>query len=205
MTRRRIIIPPFTAPALSLFAATGATTTTFNPFDKSVNLDLSNGNLTVTENAVTANGDLVRSIAHYPTGVYYAESTVDVFNNAYAVGPLVCNSSAILTNAPGDSVNGLSYDSDGHIRGNAGAININTGVTFGQGDRIGVEVDCSGRTFRVRVNGGAWSVLADISFITGDLYYAVYCYNNVGNQITTNFGATAYVDTPPATAVNWGN
>jgi len=176
--------------------------TTFNPADKSANLTLSNGNLTVAENTNTVNGDEARSIAHHSTGKYYAESTIDVFANAFGAGVAVCDASLIITNGTASTAHGASYDSDGWIRGNNGNL-VNTGVTFTTGDRIGSEVDCDARTFRVCKNGGSWSSLADISYITGELYYACYCYGTVNNQITTNFGATAYVDTPPVGASNW--
>lgn len=180
----------------------GGNACTYDSLNTSPNITLSNGSRTLEQISANAFGDSSRSVAHHSTGVYYNETLINEAAGTDNVAVGVCNSSFDLTNNPLGDANSAGYYSDGNIYTTVSI--LNTGVTYTTGDRIGVEIDVGAKTMRVRKNGGSWSSLADVSFITGDFYFAGFVFTiGVSAKLTTNFGETAYVDTPPVGASDW--
>jgi len=182
-------------------AAGSVATTTFDPSNTSADVTLSNGNLTLTTNTIPRT-PCTRSIAHHGSGIYYTEVAVTTAANAYDICIGVCNSSFPTTGGSihlGTDANSAGiWVGDQVIYGNGNSNLRSTGITYAAGDRIGVEIDKTNQTMRIRKNGGAYSLTASLSFITGDYYFVIESFNSTS---TTNFGGSAYTDTP--TGSNW--
>src|SRR4051794_13195894 len=113
-----------------------ATYATWNPSDKSTNLTLSNGNLTM----VTANSSdwrMVRSTVGVTSGKWYWEITFDNAADATVIG--IANATAALDSTPGDAGSWYYYSATGNKQHSS--VNSAYGATFTTGNIIGVALD----------------------------------------------------------------
>jgi hypothetical protein len=176
---------------------------TWNPAD-SVNITLSNGNLSAANNNVSGGG--TRATVGKSTGKYYWEVKVDVWAGANS-WPGVIQSAVGL---PGSlfTAGTSGVNSTGQIYVNtAGTSSLLGGRA--SGDTIGIAVDFGARLLWMRVApAGSWngSGTADpatgvgglnINALTGTLF-PVFNGFAVGDKATVNLGATAFSGVVPS-------
>lgn len=169
-----------------------------NPNDKSANVALSNANLTMTVSAagqnVTRSGDAI-------SGKQYAEITLNHSVNTYGVGVGIANAAASLGTWLGNDANGIVYFIGGPTAHNNATV-ADTEYWWGDGNIACLAVDNDAGLLWVRKNNGYWNNNAsanpatgvggiNISAITGARFFATYG-EFVGDQVTANFGATAF-------------
>lgn len=183
-------------------------TTTLDSGTLGPSLALSNGNLTVTSSG--ANTSTVRSVASHATGTYYCEITLGTAANAL-VGS--CASTQLNNNYVGQTANGS---------GCQGAWQNGTGITTGPamvaGHTYGYALDATNRTeWLLDITGGTgqWNSNATANPATNTnghivpagmssgAIFAAMTPAGASDSATYNFGATAYVGTPPSGFVNW--
>lgn len=163
---------------------------TWNPSDKSTDYTLSNADLTVTHSAL-GNWSALRANMGKSSGKWYWEYTCDLLDvTTYLLG--VGNSSMSLLSYVGSDVNGWGYQDIGLKYNSAGAA---YGVQYFQSNVIGVALDMDAGTLEMFVNGVSQGVM--YSGLTGTIYPAASLFKQ-GNQMTANFGATAFAYTVPA-------
>ena len=178
---------------------------------------LSNGNLTVTHVTTAANAG-VRSINPQSAGKYYFEVTVGAvhgtFDCAGIMDPTVAYS-VVAVNA-GSSCCTFQFTS-----GNASANNasVSSGLgAFAANDILGFAVDLTARKFWLRKNGGNWlnQVIGSQNPATGTGGLTVGAgvtsfvpmvgwgsSGTAGDNMTANFGNTAYNAAAPSGFGNW--
>ncbi len=187
---------------------------TWDPVNISVNLSLSNGNLTVTSSSSVGNKH-TRATVSQSSGTYYNEIQVNAAplgTSGWGIGLL--NSSEIFTNYLGQTNNSIGWFGDGQVfLNNTSIITIQT---FAAGDTLSMATNVSLQLVWFRTNGGNWNndILANqnpatntggISFaaITGSVYPGNEVEDN-GDIGTVNFGATSYAESVPTGYINWG-
>jgi len=170
-------------------APSTTSTATWNPSDKSANVDLSNGNLTAAWTPGKAG--LVRDTISKSTGSWYFEVTVSVVTAGDP--PLIglANSSAPLGGSLGNDRNGVCYLS-GYIYNNS--VIISTAATFTAGDIISVLYNATNSTISFYKNGTLQYTASGANVPTGPLFAAVYCSTGglSDTAVIVNFGATAF-------------
>ncbi len=184
---------------------------TWNPSDKSANATLSNGNLTV----ISSNGSTagVRATTSHTTGQYYWEIRVDADGGGFDVAATVLTGASSLTAA--DANNNEYFNGNGQIW-IAGSLNSTyPGAIATVGNVIQVAVDLTAREMWMRgdigtqwnSNGSAFPTTPGSGLplpVTVAIFPGVQLNAAAGSaQLTANFGATAYVNTPPAGFGNW--
>lgn len=197
-------------------AAGGGGTTTWNPSDKSVNITLSNGNLTASDGASGFNG--VRGIASHSTGLYYYEIVVSASGNTGLDLLGIGNASASLVDFTGDNNNSIGYGGDGKIWLNGGNPTGSPIQSYVVGDIIGVATDMthikmwfknitqvSGWNNDVIGNQNPATNTGGISFSTmaAGPWFPQASLEGATSVMTANFGATAYTGTAPSGFGNW--
>jgi hypothetical protein len=182
--------------------------TAFNTWDpaNSNNVSLTGGNLIATSTAGGFAGftQALGGIHAHGAGKFYWEITIgSTFSNwlgFYAPsGTSWPNGTVQVTPTGGISVNGT---------------NVGGGPTFGTGSIVQFAVDFDHNTFWWRVGGGGWSqggdpainnlgfnISAATSYASPDIVAA--SFQNSGESVTANFGASAYANTPPSGFGNW--
>ena len=184
-------------------AATAFTYSTWNPSDKTSNITLSNGNLTVTTTATANQG--IRGTLSRSSGKFYFEYTQGS-SAANRVG--IADATHVLTTGLGlDSVSS-GYSTVGSIY-YATSLNV-AGVTYTTGDVIGVAVDITNGLIYYAKNN-TWQSSANPSAGTGGLAYvtaaAVFpAWGTLTANVTSgtlNVGATAFSYTPPTGFSAW--
>lgn len=186
------------------------TTTTLDPVNSTANQVLSLGNLKDTGGA---NG-IALSIAGHSSGKYYWEVTTGAVSNT-GLGAL----SAIQSLASGQyisgSVNSLAVFSSGWNGAGGG---ITTSPANVAGHTYGLALDVNNRTIWIidwSLGSPTWNAngtanpatntngaILPAGMTSGVLYAGVTC-AGAGDNVTFNFGATAYVGTPPSGFGNW--
>lgn len=194
-------------------AAVAPSTTTLDPANKGTSQTLSNGNLTVTG---TGSDGIVRSIANHSSGKYYLEFTTG--SNSIGNGGVgVINSSGNLnTFIAGDSNNaGVAYGASTTWHGAVSGTTTSPG--YANSHVYALAIDVGNRTGWIKdlTAAGNWNsnVSADPATNTNGATFtgalasgALYAMASMGlaaDIATFNFGATAYVGTPPAGFGNW--
>ncbi len=180
------------------------------------NVSLSTDKLTATHTNTTTDSG-VRSTANKTTGKFYFEVTMTNVHGAFdCVGVLVA--AGTYANLVTGSINcSCCYRNTGAIYSG----NISSGKTLGAiavGDVIGVAIDLTARRGWFRKNGGLWNGLALTSENpntgTGGVVMAATVANApavgfggtgtaAGDNMTANFGATAYNVPAPTGFLNW--
>lgn len=188
---------------------------TWNPSDKTSNLTLSNGNLT----AVSANGAIcgVRSTTSHTTGKFYWEVSIDIDDGSvsgYAIGVAALTGSSSLTAA--DAGNDIYFNTSGavFILG-SNTFNFPNSIS-GVGHVIQLAIDVDNRLMWVKgnisttwngsgaSNDPATGIGGQSLPATGAIFAGVYIQAAAASaQITVNFGATSYANSPPSGYGNW--
>jgi hypothetical protein len=200
--------------------ATGTVSNTPNVYwsatNKSAAATLSNSNLTGSHNGGSGDNAMGRSDTIL-TGKTYYELTVNQDTNASS-GPGLANATEVYNVSgrwPGQTVNTVGFYSDGsvyHNWGSTGTTHATGYATYTTGSRLGIAVDIPNGKIWIRVNNGNWNNNAahDPATNTGGLDFAsligtgnIYHLFNVHTggtpgQVTANFGASSFVDTPPS-------
>ena len=166
--------------------------------DKGSEVTLSNGDLTAS--FALASTMSTRATFARSSGKWYWEITVGTTRHVQ-IG--VGNASAVLTAGGGFGFatdnNGVAISFNGFIQKNDLAIAPDSGAPFvlNEGDVIGVALDLDARTVAWNKNGGAYCSIGGSKVPTGDLYPMVGGASNGPSSCTANFGATAFVHSPP--------
>jgi len=199
----------------------GSATTTLNPADMSGTGVLTNGNLTFKNNNGSDARIGVRSIGGHTKaggGKYYFEWTLNTNISQFSCGgisPVTQAYSTFTFNGAGGS--GAATDGSGgmYVNGNINVVQNSGGTVLGDSNGMAIDFD----NLKMWVYAGAagqWNsgTLAaqnpatntggmNISALAADTYYVtVQLYGNQ-NQVTLNFGGSAYTFTRPAGFSNW--
>lgn len=162
---------------------------TWNSADKSPDVTLSGGNLTI--DSASASNEGVRATIGKSSGKWYWEVTIVDRDFGY-VG--VAAASETLDNRYiGQGANGWSYRSDAVKLNNASATAY--GATFVDGDVIGVALDLDAGSIVFYKNGVSQGTA--FTGLSGTLYPANSIGAGTSAQHTANFGASAFSYTPP--------
>lgn len=165
--------------------------TTLNPSDIGTNMTLSGGNDVVTIGSIGGfrSG---RAIQSFSTGKWYWEIKITNIGSGGANECLVGigTSAATLGNYLGSDTFGWAYDSSGQKQHGSGPA---YGATFTTGDVIGIALDLTAGTITFYKNGISQGVA--FTGISGTLFPMVS--GGANAVMTCNFGATAFVYTPP--------
>lgn len=180
--------------------------TSLDPANKGANVSLSNGNLTGT--ATSSANSITRSIASHTSGKYYCEVTIGTAANT-AIG--ICNSAAALTEYI-TQLGTHSCGTFGTAYGGAGGTTTAPALTAGHVLGIAVDIGNAAMWIKDITAAGNWNANGTANpatnvngatfSCTGTVYVATTLGNNADN-VTYNFGATAYTGTPPAGFGNW--
>ena len=193
--------------------AVTAPTTSFDPAAKNPNITLSNGNLTVKQTGSNGTSVCVRSLASHSSGKYYCEFRADTVAFGEQINIGIVDSTIDLTaGAYQLGLDGHScgcYFNDNRIRGFTTAGNSGVGLTNGLWNAMAFDID--GGKLWFRDNAGVWQNSGDpaagtnpsISAIPGATWFVLMGWTVINDQITWNFGATAYTFTPPVGFKNW--
>lgn len=170
--------------------SSGTTYATWNPSDNSTNVTLSGGNLIQT--ITPASNSATRSTISKTTGKWYWEVTINTAGNA-VVG--IANNTEVLDAfypTPGAGPEGAGYRQAGNVYNSA--TSVATAASYTSGDIIGVALDTSISTVYFYKNNTLVATYA-YSFTGG-----IYAMNGgkSGSNMTTNFGASAFVYSPPS-------
>ena len=204
--------------------------TTFDPNQTDPNATLSVGNLITTTNCTGAPGCgsngyfSTRSIANNSTGKFYNEFTWNSYGSCN-LGVGNCVGQTIYGIGNSNAAEEMGFDSNNSIAlfDNTTTFYANSApaggslTTFQPVTIIDLAVDIDDKLIWERVAGGNWNGNASsnpangasdccgVSFsaITGPFYVYASTHDWSGIQITANFGATAYANTPPAGYANW--
>lgn len=175
----------------------------WNPADKYADLVLSSGNLTV--NSTTSVWGGVRATQGKSSGKWYFETTIDVETGTSNRHIGVANSSWALSVLLGYELAGAGWGFRDSGANGASYYNKSatafTGLTNNTGDVVMVAFDMDTGKLWWGVNG-IWS--GDPSAGTGEAYaslagtlYPALSLIGITDQITANFGATAFMYTVP--------
>lgn len=188
--------------------------TTWNPSDKSTNVTLSNGNLTATGSEASGIYFWSRSTTSKNSGKHYLESTVGSFGGgapsggfAAALGTALVGSN--LNDYLGQAANTSAYYDDGSVYVNNAV--VATLAAYVNGDVIGLALDLDAGKGWYSKNGvfasgnPAAGTGAHFTFTAGTTLYAGFTLHieSPADQITTNFGATAFNASPPSGFIAW--
>ena len=178
------------AGSLTASAAGGLTPTTWNPADKSVNCNLSNGNLTATSGG--GDNGPVRSVFGAPAGKFYWE-----LQYSGAVPILgVALPSWVLTDYPGYGANSIGFYGAGTPKKVKDAVPTNYGATWSPGAVLSVMLDMDSKTITLAVGGTPQGVM--FSGLAGTYHAASGSSSSSNAIVTANFGGSAFVYAPPA-------
>lgn len=202
----------FCIPANAIFFS-GAfpTTTTWSGSDKAASISLSAGNLTAN---ISSDGALQsgRSIASRTSGLIYFE---DIYQGNGSSGGVIVgavNATPALVSTPyflGQDNDSVGAYFTGDILRNGIVVGSFSSSTLATNDVVGTALNINTKLIWFRKNNGGWNndIIAnqnpalglggiDVSAITGAIF-AGYTLQNTTDQVTANFGATSYAQTPP--------
>jgi hypothetical protein len=206
--------------AISAAIDSSVTYATLNPAQVHYGGTLSNGNLTGSFG--DSNGGISSTAAFVPNASlhHYYEATINTLATGSSIDSIEIgiNLPAYIGGAPPgityvDPINSVALVSDGTMQAGQSVV-ATTGVTFVAGDTVKIYMAPGGGMYVGKVGAG-WPAGHDPT-VSGDTpYYTVpsgswrpaiggYAIGNpAGDVITVNFGATAWMDTPPTGAVGW--
>ncbi len=180
-----------------LMAAAGATAApvyaTWDPSQKGADVSLSGGNLTAFSNYVGVGAHCVRSTIGKTSGKWYWEVTVGAIAGG-GVFPMlgICRAAFAITTA---DFPGSTADAAGYYGGTGqrfqGAGGVAFGATYTTADVIGFALDATTRAVNVYKN----NVLQGVMSLAGS--DDIYASGVESSTVTANFGASAFVYTPP--------
>lgn len=169
---------------------------TWNPADSGAGITLSGGNLVVSGNGVSLTS--IRSTIGKSAGKWYWEitRTSGTVIEAGEIG--VCKATDNIGTYVGFNATGYAYEYSGTV-GGSNKVNNNLFTIYDvsgyclAGGVVGIALDMDTGTIGFYLNGVYLGVA--FSGLTGTFYAALTPWNDV---ITTNFGASAFVYSPPA-------
>ncbi len=188
----------------------GSSTTTFDPANSYTpanggNQTLSNGNLTVTGTGV----GIARTVANYATGKYYCEFTCGQVGNA---GVGLMTSLQLMSSYMSGNLDSIAVGYGGAWQG-GNASGTTTAPLLAAGKTYGLAFDATARLVWLKniTDAGDWNDNGSSDPATGSLgcsfnsgimatgvvYVGCTCANS-GDNMTFNFGATAYAGTAPS-------
>jgi hypothetical protein len=185
---------------------------TFNPSDKSSNVTLSNGNLTMSIGGSLPFSD-ARTTVSNSTGTAYFEASINGAAQHYGVG--VCLGTYNLsTNFNSGGTGACIVDGTGTVYLNGSAVSgVSVGSWTSSSQIVCVAVDFSNRLIWFRVNAGNWNGSGTANpatgtggiSLTGSLasgaLFGVGSMNTGftgGELLTANFGATSFSQSVPS-------
>jgi hypothetical protein len=188
------------------------TGTTWSASDKASNVVLSNGNLTVGANSITAGA--VRSVASKVSGKWYFETTwTNPTGGAGSNGVGIATATAPLSGGgaslPGNGTGGCVVFVGGNVFFNGVVSGVNIGAVA-NGQTTCVAIDLVNSSIWFRINGGIWnnsgtanpaSNIGGISILTlfpGNPAFAVVTTNGTVPSCVANFGMSAFTQAVPA-------
>ena len=164
---------------------------TLNPLDESASAGVSNANLTTTG---TNAGWVVRGSVAMTSGKWYWEQTQDFGGAAGWCG--IASDTASLSSQPAfDSQQWAYYGGSGNKYN--GAANSAYGVTWTNGDVIGVALDMDAGTLAFYKNGVSQGVAYSTGIVGKTFFAAVSFGSAVSYSETLNFGQRPFSYTPP--------
>lgn len=199
--------PRVTAP--KFVSGGGGSTTTWSATNKNSDFVLSNGNLTATTSVNTGATSIGLATSAVTTGQKrYFEVTVNSLSSQASAGLALSGVSFTYGRWLGEGSDSVGYENNGNVYTSGGQ--IGTVGAYGSGAVISVAVDFAAGKVWFRLNGGNWdgsptdnpatNTGGFTHGITGSLYpgYMLQYDNTTPCQVTANFGATAFVYTPPS-------
>jgi len=197
----------WTYAAPSGFGEATAPAVTWNPLDKHANVELSNGNLTAGLSASFSNGALVRATVSKDAGKWYWEITCHS-NPSFTMTGMGSSTEPLdrhLAQWGSGRLDAYGYRNSGNVRELVdGAADVKaSGITYGINDVIMIAVDFDAGKIWWGKNG-TWVLSGDPgagtneswSSVSGEFFPAV-SQTSDADSVTANFGATAFVYTPP--------
>jgi hypothetical protein len=197
--------------------ATAPSFTTWNPSAVGINITLSNGNLTTTEGSGGGN-QAFRSVASHSTGLFYYEAVVSTAGNIGTCELGIGNGSANLNSFTGSDNNSIGAAGSGSVWFNNANPTGSPIQVYSAGNIIAVAVDMTHTKiwWKNLTTGSGWNndVIGNqnpatntggISFSTMGAapWFAMGSTGAASDVSTVNFGASAYVGTPPSGFGNW--
>ena len=179
---------------------------TLDPANKGAGITLSGGDLIATKSSGTG-WQMARATAGKTTGKYYFEATWNEFSGSF-VGIGLGDQDASVNNFFGADGNGLIVINNGEVYA-IGAL-LTTIQTSAEGQVSGFAFDADAKLVWMRTNGGNWNNngsanpatgVGGIAFpgsMSGTYYAGLGVQNSPNDQMTANFGATAFAGTPPS-------
>jgi len=175
---------------------------TWNPSDKSSSINLSNGNLTLSTSSTAAS--YVRANIGKSTGKYYFElsmTTVQSTNNPDIVVGVGSSSEPLTYPFPGSGsgvgfTNLINGQGQGRVYHNGGYVNASP--YYLSGGLVGVAVDLNAGIVAYYVNNSLAYTSPSSTLTSGVTYYPMIGSQNNPQQVTANFGASAFSYTPPS-------
>lgn len=166
---------------------------TWSPVDKSVQLTLSNSDLTVITGA-SGSYNNIRGTVGKISGKWYYEVTMGA---SASVGIGFANLTAALSgsNYFGADTNSVAMYANGGVYYNGGNSGSGTLLPFTSGSVVGIALNLDARTITVSVDGVQGIVSSSLP--TGTLYPG-WSASTAGNTSTINFGAAPFKYGPPA-------
>jgi hypothetical protein len=207
-----------TAAASSTQDATvvsGAVPVTWNSSDKSANILLSGGNLTVACSTNTDNA--VRGTRAGATGKLYFEASYNTTLTGADTAVGIATAAAVLTSVGSSASNAaLAYfDAGGAIWYNGSSAGKSLGGTQTGGDVVCVAVDMTNKKIWFRRNAGLWNNTAGndpatntggisiSSLFTANAAYPIATVNSSTPLVATNFGASSFAQAIPSGFLSW--
>lgn len=172
----------------------------------------SNGNLTGTHNAIDTTPTGVRSTANRASGKYYFEITVSQYNGSGDAAGIITS-----TGTYADMINSVRECMSVIVSsGNIWSNNTSSGKTVGPlaaGAVLGFAIDLTARKAWARKGAGNWNGDVTHNPATGAggvtlpatvSFAPAFGFNSwVGDNMTGNFGATAFANAAPSGFGNW--
>lgn len=199
------------APSEAADAINVGTQSTLNPSDKAVDLTLSGGNLTATRGAGTGHAN-VRSTTSKASGLVYAEVTADTVNATtfeHGIVGLLAAEGGLTTYLGNQTPFSFGYFADGNEY-HDGGFNLISGGTVSSAEVLGVAIDFDTGKAWVRDAGGyagggdpAAGTSPTYSFTPGTSFYLAVGTYGSGDQVTINFGGSAFAYTVPSGYSAW--
>src|SRR5262245_1816518 len=185
--------------------------TTWNPSDKSANITLTSGNLTVSNSTGPDGG--VRSTTSKTTGkVYFEYTTTNLSGGNTGFG--LATSSANLAVIGSVGAGGLMIFASGAIYFNGSGSGLNIGSP---GNNVAFAIDVPNKLFWARGQSGAgnWNGSGTANPATGaggldisalfstNAVFACVAENSTAANISANFGATSFIQSMPSGFTAW--
>jgi hypothetical protein len=189
----------------------GVATTTWDPAAKNASINLTNGNLTATDNT-TGGFQAVRAIASQSSGKRIFKVHIDVFTSNHIVG--IANATESLSFAPGVlDANGIGLAADGQVWCNGVNPTGSPVSVFAVGDDVWCAVNIDGMLIWWKTNAGNWNNngsanpatgVGGINMTTAGLaagpYFPMIAFTGaVGEAMTADFAPAS----PPSGFGNW--